>query len=103
MGLIIGLRGRLLVQPALFFEPGPFPELPGPAVGPNGPKIGQKPGAGFIMLSSLRSAQGYVNPLRGVIRVGPSSPGSMSAPVRTRGGRRPAPYRFRVPYRPSCA
>ncbi len=39
------------------FEPGPFPGLPGPAVGPKGPKIGQKPGAGFIFLSSLRSAQ----------------------------------------------
>ncbi len=46
-----------MVQPALYFEPGPFPGLPGPAVGPKGPKIGQKPGAGFIILSSLGSAQ----------------------------------------------
>ncbi len=45
------------MQPVLFFEPGPFPGLPGPAVGPKGPKFGQKPGAGFIILSSLRSAQ----------------------------------------------
>ncbi len=48
-----------MVQPALFFEPGPFPGLPGPAVGPKGPKIIQKPGAGFIIVSSLRSAQLY--------------------------------------------
>ena len=33
------------------FEPEPVPRLPGPAVGPEGPKIGQKPGAGFIVLS----------------------------------------------------
>ncbi len=46
-----------LYLPALFFEPGPFPELPGPAVGPKGPKIGQKSGAGFIFLSSPRFAQ----------------------------------------------
>ncbi len=44
------------MQPALFFEPGPFPGLPGPAVGPKGPNIGHKPGAGFIILSSLRFA-----------------------------------------------
>ncbi len=59
MGLRIGLRGYFVVQPALFFEPGPFPGLPGPAVGPEGPKIGQKPGAGFIILSPLRSAQPF--------------------------------------------
>ncbi len=47
MGLKIGLRVCFVVQPGLFFEPGPFPGLPGPAVGPKGPKIGQKPGAGF--------------------------------------------------------
>ncbi len=47
------------VQPALFFEPGPFPWLPGPAAGPKGPKIGQKSGAGFSILSSLRSAHKY--------------------------------------------
>ena len=41
----------------MFFAPGPFPGLPGLAVGPKEPKIGQKPGAGFIILSSLRSAQ----------------------------------------------
>ena len=40
----------------MFFEPGPFPGLPGLALGPKGPKIGHKPGAEFIMLSSLRSA-----------------------------------------------
>ncbi len=34
-----------------------FPELPGPALGPKGPKISQKLGAGFIILSSLRSAR----------------------------------------------
>ncbi len=45
------------MQPVLCFEPEPVPKLPGPAVGPNGPKICQKPGAGFIILSSLRSAQ----------------------------------------------
>ncbi len=56
MGLRIGLRGLFLVQPALFFEPGPTTGLPGPNVGPKGPKIGRKPGAGFIILSSLRSA-----------------------------------------------
>ncbi len=56
MGLRIGLRVWFLVQPALFFEPEPFPRFPGPAVGPKGPNIGQKPGAGFIILS-LRSAQ----------------------------------------------
>ncbi len=39
-----------MVQPALFSEPEPFPRLPGPAVGPKGPKIGQKPGARFIIL-----------------------------------------------------
>ncbi len=49
MGRIIGLRRCFLVQPELLFEPGPFPELPGPAVGPKGPKIDQKPGAGFII------------------------------------------------------
>ncbi len=43
-----------MVQPAVFLEPGSFPELPGPAVGPKGPKIGQKPDAGFIIVSSLR-------------------------------------------------
>ncbi len=36
------------MQAALFFEPGLYPRLPGPAGGPKGPKIGQKPGAGFI-------------------------------------------------------
>ncbi len=41
----------------LFVEPGLFPELPGPAVGPKGPKISQKTGAGFIMLSSLKSTK----------------------------------------------
>ncbi len=46
-----------MVQSALFFEPEPVPSLPGPAVGPKEPKIGQKPRAGFIILSSLRSAQ----------------------------------------------
>jgi hypothetical protein len=40
-----------------FCEPGPFPGLPGRAVGTQGPKIGQKPRAGFIILSSPRSAQ----------------------------------------------
>ncbi len=30
------------MQPALFFNPGPFPGLPGPAVGPGGPKIGRE-------------------------------------------------------------
>ncbi len=49
-----------MVQPALFFEPGPFPGLPGPTVGREGPKIGQKPGAGFIILSPLRPAQPVV-------------------------------------------
>ncbi len=39
------------MQPALFIEPGLFPGLPGPAVGPKGPKICQKPGAGFMILS----------------------------------------------------
>ena len=57
MGLIIGRRGEFSVQPALFFEPGPFPGLPAHAVGPKGLTIGQKPWAGLIMLSSLRSAQ----------------------------------------------
>ncbi len=38
------------MQPALFFEPGPLPRLPGPAVGHKGPKIGQKPEAGCIIL-----------------------------------------------------
>ncbi len=33
------------------------PRLPGPAVGPKGPKLGQKNGAGFIMFSSLMSAK----------------------------------------------
>ncbi len=33
-----------VAQPALFFEPGLFPGLPGPAVGPNGPEIGKKTG-----------------------------------------------------------
>ncbi len=47
-----------MVQPSLFFEPRPFPGLPGPAVGPKGPKLDQKPGAGFIISISLRSAQG---------------------------------------------
>ncbi len=49
-GLIVGAT-------CLFFEPGPFPGLPGPALGPEGPKIDRKSGAGFIVLSSLRSAQ----------------------------------------------
>ncbi len=42
MGLRIGVRCPLLVQPEQFFEPGLFPGLPGPAVGPKGPKIGPK-------------------------------------------------------------
>ncbi len=49
-----------MVQPASYLEPGQFPGLPGlpgPAVGPKGPKIGQEPGAKFIILSSLRSTQ----------------------------------------------
>ncbi len=46
-----------MAQAALSFEPGPFPGLPRPAVGPKGPKIGQKSGAGFIILSSLRFAK----------------------------------------------
>ncbi len=71
-----------MVQPALSFEPETVPGLPGPAVGPKGPKIGQKPEAGFIMLSSLRSAQvwspagGSKRPPAGrwgVIRGGPES------------------------------
>jgi hypothetical protein len=72
MGLIIGLQGNLLVQPALFFEPGPFPGLPGPAVGPKGPKIGQKPGTGFIIKSSLRSAK--LAPLNRRFRVVANAP-----------------------------
>ena len=39
-----------------FCEAGPFPGLPGPAMSPKEPKICQTPGAGFIMLSSLRAA-----------------------------------------------
>ena len=39
----------------------PVPRFPGHAVGPKWPKIRQKPGAVFIILSSLRSAQcGYL-------------------------------------------
>ena len=38
----------------LVFEPEPVPRLPGPAVSPKGPKT-PKPGAGFMILSSLRS------------------------------------------------
>ncbi len=53
MGLRLGLRGSCLVQLALFLKLGPFPGLPGPAVGPQGLKIGLKPGAGFIIQSSL--------------------------------------------------
>ncbi len=34
------------------YEPGPFPELPGPAVGHKVPKTGQKPGAGRIIILS---------------------------------------------------
>ena len=30
------------MHPALFFEPDPVPRLPGPAVGPKGPKFGKK-------------------------------------------------------------
>ncbi len=61
------------MQPALFFEPGPFPGLPGPAVGPKGPKIGQKPGAGFIILSSLGSAQfSRAAPVRHLLAKAPS-------------------------------
>ncbi len=45
------------MQLALFFEPEPVPGLPGPAVGPKGPQIDQKPGAGFTISSFLRSAQ----------------------------------------------
>ena len=37
-GLRIGLRGRCLVQPALFFEPEPVPRLPGPRGAGNRPK-----------------------------------------------------------------
>ncbi len=37
---------------ALFCEPEPVPRLPGPAAGPKGPKLCQKHGAGFIILSS---------------------------------------------------
>ena len=37
-GLTIGLRGRFFVQPALLFEPGPVPRLPGP----QGPENRQK-------------------------------------------------------------
>ncbi len=39
------------MQPALFFEPMPVPRLPGPAVGPKGPKIGKKkrPDSSFIL------------------------------------------------------
>ncbi len=47
MGLRIGLRGSCLVQPALFFEPGPFPGLPGPAVGPKGPDLSFYPPEGL--------------------------------------------------------
>ena len=50
------------VEPCLHGAPraGARPKVPG-AVGPKGPKIRQKPGAGFIILSSLRSAQcGYL-------------------------------------------
>ncbi len=36
---------------------GARPKVPGARRGPKGPDIGQKPGAGFIILSSLRSAQ----------------------------------------------
>ncbi len=43
--------------PALSFEPEPVQGLPGPAMGPKRPKIGQKTGAGFIILSSPRFAQ----------------------------------------------
>ena len=49
-----------MMQPALCFEPGTFPGLPGPAVGPQGPKIGQKPGAGFIILSSPKVGAGFI-------------------------------------------
>ena len=42
-----------MVQPALLFEPGPFPGLPGPAVGPKGPKIGKKTGADHIILPKV--------------------------------------------------
>ncbi len=50
MGLIVSLRGKFVVQPAIFFEPDPFPGLPGPAVGPGGPKIGP-PGPDLSALS----------------------------------------------------
>ncbi len=62
----IGFGARDVTKPYKFifwcnlhylFEPGPLPGLPGPTVGPKGPKIDQKPRAGFISLSSLRSAQ----------------------------------------------
>ncbi len=53
MELGVGLRCKLLVQPVLFFEPGPFPGLPGPPWAKTRPK----PGAGFMTLSSIRSAQ----------------------------------------------
>ncbi len=48
--------GLSFVHPALFFEPDPFPELAGPTVDPEGQKSAEKPGAGFILSSSLKSA-----------------------------------------------
>ncbi len=46
-----------MVQPALFFEPGPFLGLSGPAVGPKGPKIRKKTGPDLSCDPPLRSAQ----------------------------------------------
>jgi hypothetical protein len=51
--LYLNSGAEFLVQPALCFEPGPFHGLPGPAASPEGPKIGQKTGAGLISSSSL--------------------------------------------------
>ncbi len=49
-----------MVQPAVFFEPGPVARPAGPAVGPKWPKIDPKPEAELIILSSLRSAHRIV-------------------------------------------
>ncbi len=38
-------------------EPDPFPGLPGPAVAPEGQTSAGESGAGFIFISSIRSAQ----------------------------------------------
>ncbi len=83
MGPRIGRRGCFLVQLALYFEPGPFSGLPGPAVGPKGPKIGSKPGAGFVILSSLRSAQ-----VLGTMPAGDATSHTREPGRRPSGGRR---------------